>query len=81
MGKLIDVLVRCTERLQATIPDLRKHRYKEIVESARSIRKLEKEGDAIFRAAVSALVAWILTLPLSGAMAFVVMLALGAIAP
>lgn len=55
MMKLIDVLVRCTEVLELTIPNLRKHRYKELVESARAIRKLEKEGDAIFRGAVSAL--------------------------
>ena len=55
MMKLIDVLVRCTEMLEATIPNLRKHRYKDLVESARAVRKLEKEGDAIFRGAVSAL--------------------------
>ncbi len=55
MMKLIDVLVRCTGMLEATIPNLRKHRYKDLVESARAIRKLEKEGDAIFRGAVSAL--------------------------
>ncbi len=55
MMKLIEVLIRCTEVLEATIPNLRKHRYKEIVDSARAIRKLEKEGDAIFRSAVSAL--------------------------
>jgi uncharacterized protein Yka (UPF0111/DUF47 family) len=55
MMGLVDVLVRCTEMLEATIPNLRKHRYKDLVESARAIRKLEKEGDAIFRGAVSAL--------------------------
>jgi uncharacterized protein len=55
MLKLIDVLIRCTELLEMTIPNLRKHRYKDLVESARAIRKLEKEGDAIFRSAVSAL--------------------------
>ncbi len=55
MMKLIDVLVRCTEVLEVAIPKLRKHRYQELVESARAIRKLEKEGDAIFRGAVSGL--------------------------
>ena len=55
MMKLIDVLVRSTEVLEAAIPNLRKHRYKDLVESARAIRKLEKEGDAIFRSAVSTL--------------------------
>jgi uncharacterized protein Yka (UPF0111/DUF47 family) len=48
MLKLIDVLIRCTELLEITIPNLRKHRYKALVESARAIRKLEKEGDAIW---------------------------------
>lgn len=55
MMKLIDVLVRCTEVLEVAIPNLRKHRYKELVDSARAIRKLEKEGDAVFRGAVSTL--------------------------
>ncbi len=32
MMGLIDVLVRCTEMLEETMPDLRKHRYKDLVE-------------------------------------------------
>jgi uncharacterized protein len=55
MVGLMNVLARCTEVLEVAIPNLRKHRYKELVDSARIIRKLEKEGDAIFRTAVSAL--------------------------
>jgi uncharacterized protein Yka (UPF0111/DUF47 family) len=55
MMKLIEVLVLCTAMLEETIPNLRRHRYNDLVESARAIRKLEKEGDAIFRGAVSAL--------------------------
>jgi uncharacterized protein Yka (UPF0111/DUF47 family) len=55
MGKLMSVLVRCTEVLKDTLPNLRKHAYGALVESNRAIRKLEKEGDMVYREAVSAL--------------------------
>ena len=55
MKKLIDIIVRSTEKLCETIPKLRKHQYSEIVADARELRKLEKEGDAVYREAVSSL--------------------------
>ena len=55
MKKLIDIIVRATEKLNETIPKLRRHKYSEIVTHARELRKLEKEGDAVYREAVSAL--------------------------
>jgi uncharacterized protein len=55
MKKLIDIIVRSTEKLESTIPKLRKHAYSEIVTDARELRKLEKEGDAVYREAVSSL--------------------------
>jgi uncharacterized protein len=47
--------VRATAKLDGTIPLLRKHQYAEIVVCARELRKLEKEADAVYREAVSAL--------------------------
>jgi uncharacterized protein Yka (UPF0111/DUF47 family) len=55
MKKLIEIIVRATEKLCNTIPKLRKHRYTEIVADARELRKIEKEGDAVYREAVSSL--------------------------
>lgn len=55
MKKLIDIIVRATAKLDETIPLLRKHQYTEIVAAARELRKIEKEGDAVYREAVSAL--------------------------
>jgi predicted phosphate transport protein (TIGR00153 family) len=55
MGKLMDVLVACTEVLKTTMPNLRKNAYPAILESNRALRKLEKDGDTIFRQAVSEL--------------------------
>ncbi len=57
MTKLVDVLVKCTEVLASTLPLLRTHEYSKIVESTRAIRGLEKEGDIVFRDAISALFA------------------------
>jgi uncharacterized protein Yka (UPF0111/DUF47 family) len=55
MGKLMDVLAQCTDVLKKTMPNLRKHAYTEIAEAARTIRQLEKDGDTIYRNAVSVL--------------------------
>lgn len=55
MTKLIAVLVRCTDVIQAVMPKLRKHAYAEIMEDVKGLRLLEKEGDQIYRNAVSAL--------------------------
>ena len=55
MAKLMDILVECTSVLRTTMPRLRKHEYAEITEATRTLRQLEKDGDTIFRNAVSAL--------------------------
>lgn len=55
MEKLIDVLVRCTSGLREAVPNLRKHDYARVVEVSRGIRTLEKEGDQIYREAISRL--------------------------
>ena len=55
MRKLIDFIVRCTEKIDRAIPMLRKHRYTEIVAVARELRAIEKEGDAVYREALSEL--------------------------
>lgn len=55
MTKLMDVLVKCTEVLRAVMPKLREHAYAEIMEEVKAIKTLEKEGDQIYRDAVSAL--------------------------
>jgi uncharacterized protein Yka (UPF0111/DUF47 family) len=52
MRKLARLIATCTERVAATVPKLRRHDYAAIVEDARDLRKLEKEGDAIFREAI-----------------------------
>ena len=55
MGKLIALIVRCTDKINEAIPKLRKHQYTEIVSVARELRKLEKEADVVYREAVSEL--------------------------
>lgn len=53
MRQLVRVLIRCTELIDNAVPKLRKHQYTEIVNIAREVRKIEKEGDTIYREAVS----------------------------
>jgi uncharacterized protein Yka (UPF0111/DUF47 family) len=55
MGKLMDLLVECTSVLSKAIPSLRRNAYGEITEQVRALRLLEKQGDTIFREAVSSL--------------------------
>lgn len=55
MAQLIRLLQQCTEALALAIPKLRKHAYGELVEAARGLRKLEKEGDLIYRKEISKL--------------------------
>jgi uncharacterized protein len=55
MNKLMDILVECTQVLKTAMPHLRKNRYTELTEATRTIRKLEKDGDTVFRDGVSAL--------------------------
>jgi len=55
MLKLMDVLLRATRALAKAMPKLRKHDYEAVLEVSRAVRELEKEGDGIYRDAVSAL--------------------------
>ena len=55
MRKLMEKLVECTQVIQATVPNLRKHDYGNLLTCTREIRRLEKEGDAIYRDAVQVL--------------------------
>jgi len=55
MKKLIALIVQCTEKIDETIPKLRKHEYGSIVEAARALRKLEKDADTVYREAISEL--------------------------
>lgn len=55
MAKLVEIIVRCTEKIDAVMPNLRKHQYAVILEAARELRKIEKEADVVYREAVSVL--------------------------
>lgn len=57
MGKLMDLLVQCSQLIKTAIPQLRKHAYADLIEGGRKLRVLEKEADQVFRAAVSGLFA------------------------
>lgn len=53
MKELVKIIVRCTEKIDEAMPKLRKHQYNEIVQVARELRKIEKEGDIVYRQAIS----------------------------
>jgi uncharacterized protein Yka (UPF0111/DUF47 family) len=55
MVNLIETLEKCSSVLARTMPALRKRQYGKLIEESRNLRTLEKEGDTIFRAAVSKL--------------------------
>ena len=55
MLQLMNVLVECTAVLKNALPMLRRHEYDKLIEEARVLKKLEKDGDAIYREAVSKL--------------------------
>lgn len=57
MLKLMNVLVECTAVMKTALPKLREHQYESLIEDTRALKKLEKDGDAIFREAVSRLFA------------------------
>lgn len=52
---LMGLLVRSTEKLANMLPSLRKHDWDTIREATREMKKLEKEGDEIYRNAMRAL--------------------------
>lgn len=53
--KLTAILVEATQLLAQVLPALRKNRYSELIDVARVVRKLEKDGDQIFRQETSRL--------------------------
>lgn len=53
MLRLAEKLSECTQILKDAIPKLRGHKYAELIEAMRAIRKLEKEADATYREAIS----------------------------
>ncbi len=53
--QLATILVDATKLLADVMPALRKHRYPELMEVAREVRKLEKSADQIFRQETSRL--------------------------
>ncbi|HQY60191.1 MAG: DUF47 family protein [Myxococcales bacterium] len=55
MQELLAILHQCTEVVDRAIPNLRKHAYAALVDSSRELRKLEKEGDRVYKAEVSRL--------------------------
>lgn len=55
MIALVDKLVECTEVLRDAVPKLRTHQYTQLIEASRRVRRLEKDGDLVFRSAVSGL--------------------------
>ena len=55
MGELIDTFEQATRVLATAVVRLRNREYEALFEDVREIRKLEKDGDTIFRAAVSGL--------------------------
>lgn len=55
--KLLDCLVRATLELKNVLPSLRKHDFETIRSSGRTVKTIEKEGDEIYRGAMTALFA------------------------
>jgi uncharacterized protein len=55
MLALMDKLVECTKVLKDTLPNFRKAKYEALIEASRVVRNLEKEGDNLYRDAVSKL--------------------------
>ena len=53
MADLMAVIVKLAELLRQEMPALSRHQYAKLIPLARTIKTLEKEGDAIFRQAVS----------------------------
>jgi uncharacterized protein Yka (UPF0111/DUF47 family) len=55
MTLLMDKLVQCTEVLTTTMPRLRTRDYAAVTLGAKQVAKLEKDGDVVFRDAISKL--------------------------
>ncbi len=55
MTVLIEKLEACTRVLKEAVPKLRRHAYTDLIKVGQEIHALEKEGDVVFRDAISAL--------------------------
>jgi predicted phosphate transport protein (TIGR00153 family) len=55
MTELMQLLIKMTEMIRNELPALRTHEYNRLIAVARELKQLEKEGDRIFRNAVSEL--------------------------
>ncbi len=55
MTLLIDQLAACSTALALAVPKLRQHSYPEIIKTGSQVHFFEKEGDVVFRDALSAL--------------------------
>lgn len=55
MTQLIEVLVKASAELERALPLLAKHDYAGLIAASRTIRGLEKDGDLVFRSALSKL--------------------------
>jgi len=55
MQKLVRIIVECTRRINEVMPMLRRNQYTELVHCARELRNIEKEGDLVYREAISKL--------------------------
>ncbi len=55
MKRLIALILQSSELIQRAVPLLRKHDYTQIVALGREIRKIEKQGDRVYREAISEL--------------------------
>ncbi len=57
MVEIMAKLTTATKILNDEMPRLRKHQYAELLDGGRQVRKVEKEADVIYRAAISQLFA------------------------
>lgn len=55
MKAMVDILAKTTGLLKDSVPLLRKHQYEAILDRAREVKKLEAEGDRLYREAVTRL--------------------------
>lgn len=55
MQRMMRLLVVLAEILQQHLPALRRHDYRQFIELGRKVKRHEKEGDAVFRGAISEL--------------------------
>jgi uncharacterized protein len=55
MIELSKTLITCTAMIRDTLPNLRAHKFNELIGGGRKVRELEKAGDTIYRTAISEL--------------------------